>query len=36
MNNLKNYGLTIDKICETEVSKIKEIIFEINFNNHKA
>lgn len=36
MNNLKKFGLTIENICATEVTKIKELIFEINFNNNKA
>jgi endonuclease III len=36
MKRFKEYGCTVDKICNTPESKIKELIFESNFNNTKA
>jgi hypothetical protein len=36
MNKLKEFGCTPEKLSKTEVSKIKEIIFEVNFNNKKS
>ena len=36
MNKLKEFGLTIDKIYNSDIATIKDLIFESNFNNNKA
>jgi endonuclease-3 len=36
MGRLREYGLTVDHILETEVAKIQELIYPVGFHSRKA